>query len=130
MDGRYYQVISPSEDATFRLVQTGRSGTLVGGEWRKRFDRGKIFIDASVNHSERRDAKDNLLEEADWRGHIFSNGEYDVTDNWKLGYGFSRATDPEYLDDFYISSTKDVLVNSFYAQRLEGRDITDRNNFV
>lgn len=120
--GYYFGDIRPDIDATLRVRPTTLAGTLVQGELRKRFESGRMQIDASFANSDRQE-EDGRVEEDRLRGHIFANGLYDIDDKWRAGFDFRRVSDKEYLR-LYDISRPNVLESTAYAERFSGRDYT------
>ncbi len=120
--GYYFGDISPDRDATLMVRPTTDKGVLVQGQWRERFERGRLQIDASGVQSDRKE-QDGRVESDRARGHIFAKGLYDINDKWRAGMDVRRASDKEYLR-LYDISKEDVLHNQVYAERFSGRDYT------
>ncbi|WP_366654375.1 LPS assembly protein LptD [Fodinicurvata sp. EGI_FJ10296] len=114
IDLRYFVDIAPEQDATLRARPTGERGVLLSGEYRRRFESGRIEIDASANQSE-------VLEGGDeeFRGHVFAQGRYDIDENWRISGELNRTTDDTYLEDFDISDL-DVLESNIQAEGFHG----------
>lgn len=119
----YYQTISPQEDATLELTTTQKAGQVLGGEWRRQFDQGKIFFNGSVNKSTVRGGADDdeIIRDKQMRGHLFANGFYNLTPNWRTGFNVKRTTDDYYLNDFNFSS-EEILENKAYVEYFKGRN--------
>jgi len=120
--GYYFGDIKPNIDATLQVRPTSLKGTLVQGEWRQRFEQGKLKINGSTARSDRTE-RDGHVEQNKWRGHLFADGQYDINDKWRAGFGVERSSDKEYLR-LYDISNKNVLENQAYAERFSGRDYT------
>ncbi len=124
----YYFDIAPDKDATVELSVTSKQNSVLGGEWRQRFEHGELFFEGSINRSTIRGGSDDdtILKERDWRGHIFSTGRYDMNDQWRAGFNINRTIDDFYLKDFDYSSD-DILKNDLYLERFSGRNYTNAN---
>jgi LPS-assembly protein len=120
--GYYFGGISPDKDATLRIRPTTEAGVLVQGEWRQRFEKGRIEIEASGAHSDRTE-DDGTIDEGRNRGHVFANGRFDLDSKWRAGFDVERASDKEYLR-LYDISKENVLESEAFAERLAGRDYT------
>lgn len=120
--GYYFGDIAPEMDATLKIRPTTEAGVLLQGEWRQRFEKGRIEIEASGAHSDR--TEDNgTVEEGRNRGHVFATGRFDLDRKWRAGFDVERASDKEYLRLYEISK-ENVLESEAYAERLAGRDYT------
>jgi len=116
--GYYYWDIAPDKDATLEAMYSGTGGPLIGGEYRQRFANGQFEFNGSLTRSER--AEENRREES-YRGHIFSNGRFDLTENWRSGFELNRTTDDNYLR-IYDYSEDDLLVSRGFAEGFYGRN--------
>lgn len=120
--GYYFGDIRPDMDATLRVRPTTRAGVLMMGEWRQRFEKGRLQLNGSGVVSDRRE-EDGRIEEDRKRGHIVAEGLYDINDTWRAGLNIERASDKGYLR-FYDLSNENVLENEIYAERFAGRNYT------
>lgn len=121
----YYWDIAPDKDATFEVRPTNRQGVVLGGEWRQRFEKASLFVDGSVNQSDRVvDAGNvNVEKNSKLRGHLFGKALYDVNEKWRAGADVNRSSDDEYLRLFDIADD-DVLQSEAYMERFSGRSYT------
>lgn len=118
--GYYFGDIAPDMDATLQVRPTTLAGTLLQGQWRQRFEDGRIQVDASGARSDRTE-ENGQVDQNRWRGHVFADGQFDLNDKWRAGFGVERASDKGYLR-LYDLSRKDVLESEAYAERFSGRD--------
>ncbi len=118
--GYYFGDIAPDKDATLQIRPTSRAGTLVQGQWRERFQNGRVQIDLSGAKSDRKE-EDGRVEEDRSRGAIFANGLFDINDQWRTGFNIESASDKQYLRLYDISS-ENVLENEAYVERFDNRD--------
>ncbi len=124
--GYYFADIAPDMDATVRVRPTTKAGVLMMGEWRQRFEKGRLQLNGSGVVSDRRE-EDGRIEEDRKRGHIFASGLYEIDDKWRAGMRVERVSDKGYLRFYDISSENDVssrnvLENVLYAERFAGRN--------
>ena len=129
--GEYYWAIAPNRDATFELMPTAKSGVKLGGEYRHRFDNGILFLDTSLNQSDRTELENGVevVEQNALRGHIFADTEFHLDENWRVGADIERASDDTYLDQFEISGA-DVLTSEAYAEGFYGLNYAAAKSFV
>lgn len=118
--GYYFGDIAPDKDATVRIRPSTRAGVLMMGQWRQRFEDGKLQIDGSGVISDRRE-ESGIVREDRARGHVFAKGLYDINDKWRAGLNIERASDKGYLR-LYDISKENVLENEIYAERFAGRN--------
>jgi LPS-assembly protein len=123
----YYYGISPDEDATVEATYASQQGPLLGGEWRDRFDYGKLILSGSLAEGKE---PNNLGENTDGpqvvRGHIFGLGIYDLSDDWRTGFNLARTSDKNFLET-YSYSDQDVLDNRAYVEGFFDRDYAVAN---
>jgi LPS-assembly protein len=119
---QYYFDISPDQDATLGAMITRDNGPLFSGEYRKRFDKGIITLNGSVNQSGfvklNQDGSTDFRP-SEFRWHLFGSARYDFDQNWRFGVDVQRTSDRTYLDDFNISGA-DVLQSRAFAEGFYG----------
>lgn len=120
LTGGYYYDIAPDKDMTVRIEPTSLEGTLIEGEWRQRFENGKIQITGSTANSDRKE-EDGRTEQGKQRAYLHVEGAYDINDNWRAGLNIAHVSDKQYLNLYNISK-ENVLNSQIYAERFSGRD--------
>ena len=118
--GYYFGDIAPDMDATLQVRPTTRAGILAMGQWRQRFETGRIELNLSGVESDRLE-EHGATDKDRWRGHIFANGLYDIDDKWRAGFNVEKASDKGYLR-LYDISKENVLESEVYAERFSGRN--------
>lgn len=119
---QYYFDISPDQDATLGALITRDNGPMFSGQYRKRFDKGLVTLEGSVNQSGYLKLNQNGSTDfrpQQFRWHFFGSARYDFDQNWRFGADINRTSDRTYLDDFNISSA-DVLQSRAYAEGFYG----------
>ncbi|MDF2232626.1 LPS assembly protein LptD [Albimonas sp. CAU 1670] len=90
----YYWVIDEQTDATITPYAMTDDGLIVEGEFRRAFQRGSLALQGSVTQQDY-DGSD------DWRGHIFGQGLYRLTEldggGIEAGFSLQQASDDGYL---------------------------------
>ena len=127
----YYYGISPDEDATIEGTYASNQGPLLGGEYRNRFEYGKLILSGSLaeGNNQYGPTKYSLNnQEKTIRGHIFGLGIYDLDDNWRAGFNLARTSDNVFLRQFGYSD-QDVLDNRAYVEGFWDRDYAVANVF-
>ena len=125
----YYQNISPSEDATFEVSPSQKSGTIYGVDYRKRLYNASFNFNGSINQSDVRaggNDNDTILKKDKTRGHIFADGSLNFAPNWTTGFNVQRTFDDYYLKDFAYTEA-DVLFSSAYVTHIKNRDYFELN---
>lgn len=124
----YYWNIAPHRDATFKPKFTSEEGVVWGAEYRERTFTGDYSIDASVTYGDERDDDGNETGSSGFRGHLFSNGRFQLDPIWNYGYEFERASDDTYLS-FYRINSKDTLTTRPYVEGINGRNYASGNGY-
>jgi LPS-assembly protein len=112
----YYFDIAPDIDAVLEGGEFNRQGPLVGGIYRERFDSGHIQLSGSITESDIRQYPTPFnQDEKTIRGHLFADGEFDLSDEWRTGFTLERS-----LDDIYVLkygySSQQILPTHVYAE--------------
>jgi LPS-assembly protein len=115
----YYVDLAPDKDLTLEGAVTQKQGPVLGAEYRQRFASGLVKFSGSVTYADRRESR-LVREKNRWRGHIFGNGLFDLTDTLRTGFEIARTTDRGYLRT-YDYSKRDLLRNRAYLEWFQGR---------
>lgn len=120
---QYYWAIAPHKDLTFGTLLTTKEAPVGLAEYRQRFSNAAIEVSGSTTYSSRTDsvAGTDVKRGEEWRGHLFSEGRWDIDDKWRAGMDLEVASDDQYLRQYDFSS-KDVLENELYVERFSGRN--------
>jgi LPS-assembly protein len=119
---RYYFDIAPDIDFILEGAYYSEQGPLIGGDYRERFDTGQIELSGSIAESDIRQYSTSLnQDEKTVRGHYFGSGEFDLDDNWRLGFQFARSLDNIYVLKYEYSSLQ-VLPSDLYVEGFFDRD--------
>ncbi len=127
---RYYFDIAPDQDLTVETALFSKQGLLLGGEYRKRFERGSLSIAGSVTQSEvpvPLDSSHGRTEEK-FRGHIFAKGLFEIDDTWRTGFNIRRASDETYLRKYY-DFREDYLTSRVFVEGFRGRNYAAVNAY-
>ncbi|MEQ9558955.1 MAG: LPS assembly protein LptD [Rhodospirillales bacterium] len=107
----YFYPFDESSDVTAIPAFSESEGFQLTLDYRKRFMNGKIDTQVSgINDSE-----------GDFRGHVFSEGLWDLNKTWRAGFDINRATDDTYLRRFGFDSPP-VLESRVFAEGFRGRN--------
>lgn len=93
----YLWAISPHQDLTASVLASTRVNPLLDLDWRKRFWSGEVRVRGSVTHERLFTAREGKFGDDTWRSHLFAEGDFRITDYWRWGFGFERASDDTYL---------------------------------
>jgi LPS-assembly protein len=115
----YYFVLGPDKDAIFRPIFTTEGGTVLDGQYRQRFGNGYLRTDTSVTFGSKSvnpRVTDVNADSHDVRGHLFIDGERDLTDSWRAGVNAAATTDQTYLQRYHFPYTTNFLSDKIYAE--------------
>ncbi len=112
----YYWAISPSQDLVIAPRAMSEVNPLVAFEYRKRFFSGGVLVQGSATAEKEinllddgeiaRLTEEELIalnaEDAEFRGHVFGEGAFRITESWTWGFGVERVTGDAYLDRYDI----------------------------
>ncbi|BAI72080.1 organic solvent tolerance protein [Azospirillum sp. B510] len=116
----YYWDIAPDQDATFDLNYYSRQGPLLGGQYRKRFENGRLELEGAITRGDVANSK-TVPKETRNRGYIAARGLFDIDDTWRAGFDIKRATDPTFLRRYY-DFRDDYLTSKAYVEGFRGRN--------
>lgn len=119
----YYWAIAPDKDATVGVEVFSEANPLVTAEYRQRFEDAEIRTRGGVTYSERTDSVSNQAVDVkdEWRGHLFTEGLYNIDDQWRAGIRSKVVSDDQYARQYDITN-EDVLENELYAERFDDRN--------
>lgn len=109
----WHIVIDDQSDATITPFLTTGDGLLLEGEYRRRFERGALWLSGAITH-QGYDGDDRL------RGFLFGQGLWEVTDGAQLGFQLEQASDDPFLRRYQFSN-KDRLTTEAFARAADGR---------
>ncbi len=119
----YYFAFAPNYDLTVSPMLTSSEGLVMKAEWRHLMRSGSYGFEGSATYAERRDDNNNQLPGHRFRGHLFGEGAFELSNNWEWGFLVEAVSDDTYLKRYNFTD-RDRLTNNFYARRFEGRDLT------
>ncbi len=120
----YYWVTGPDSDLTLNPIITTKSNPVMAGEYRQRFVNGQIDVNASATVNDRTTTVNGVTttDENQFRGHVFTTGLVDLTDNWRAGFDINRSTDKDYLRLYDFPNNFDRTLDSMvYVEGFDGR---------
>ncbi|RIJ15660.1 LPS-assembly protein LptD [Henriciella mobilis] len=98
----YFWAISPYQDLTVSPMLNTKVNPLIELDYRKRFWSGQVNFNGSFTYEQNFDSDGEKFGEKEWRGHIFGNGKFQITDNWLWGFGVEKASDDLYTRRYDI----------------------------
>jgi LPS-assembly protein len=118
----YYFAIAPDKDATLRPIITTDEGPVLAGQYRQRFTDGRIDIEGSGTYGSDETGNDKF------RGHLFSNARFDLTDTWRTGADIQLSSDDTYLNRYDFSSI-DTLTNRLFVEGFRGQNYASAQGY-
>jgi LPS-assembly protein len=101
----YYIVLDQSSDLTLTPVFATKAGPILDAQYRRAFNSGILHISLSGGND---------------RGHfgdsVFSDGTFDLNEDWRAGFSYNRAASARYLDDFNILPNAAELTSNVYVE--------------
>ncbi len=98
----YYWAIDRSQDLTISPLVTEKVNPLVGLDYRRRFWSGLLEADGSITNEAEFDGEGTRFGERTWRGHVFAEGRFRISDSWEWQFGVERVSDDLYLRRYDI----------------------------
>ena len=109
----YYFALSDYSELTVTPRVFQNVNPVLGAQYRKKFYSGEFNFEGSFTHDSFFDNKGDTLSDLDffrdpeeslegnkWRSHFFTNGEFDINEQWKWGFQAGYATDDNYLNRY------------------------------
>ena len=125
----YYWNIAPNEDAIFKPKFTSNEGVVWGGEYRNLSSVGNYTVDGSLAYVSKRNNVGKETGDNELRGHIFSDGQFNLNPIWKYGYELEGASDDTYLN-FYRIESKNTLVTHPYIEGIHSRSYASADAYI
>ncbi|MBT6330395.1 MAG: LPS-assembly protein LptD [Kordiimonadaceae bacterium] len=118
----YYFNLAQDKDFTFEPIFTSREGVVWAGLYRQNTGNGSFTTGGSIANVNERDNDFNKTGDHELRGHIFSEGAFDLNtlekfgDDWQWDYAFNWVSDDTYLRRYYEDKS-DVLESHVKIER-------------
>lgn len=124
-----YYVISQDKDVTLTPMYTSKSGPVMIGEYRERFDSGPMILGGSITSAPNIDALGDPIPGHELRGDISAKGAFQIDDTYDWGFNARRATDDTYLG-LYDFSHDTLLTSRLYGEGTNFPGTNDRSYAV
>ncbi|PHS77025.1 MAG: hypothetical protein COB56_04985 [Robiginitomaculum sp.] len=109
----YYIALSDYSELTVTPRIFQNVNPVLGAQYRRKFFSGEFNFEGSFTHASFFDNKGNTLSDLDffrdpteslegnkWRSHFFTNGLFNINEQWKWGFQAGYATDDNYLNRY------------------------------
>ena len=129
----FFWAIAEDKDATIDPIYTSDEGIVYSGEYRQRFNAGEFNISASSAIADREVGDPTVIEvrKDQFRGHIFTDGRFDIDDQWRTGFDIKRSTDQTYLRRFnFFGPSESTLESNAYIEGFNHRNYMAANGYL
>jgi LPS-assembly protein len=101
----YYIVLDQQSDVTLTPILAVKTGPVLDAKYRRAFNDGLLHI--NVSGGEDRHQFSNA---------IFSDGTFDLNQDWRAGFAYNRASSAQYLNDFSVLPNAAELASNVYVE--------------
>ncbi|MGB3624420.1 MAG: LPS assembly protein LptD [Henriciella sp.] len=98
----YLWAISPYQDLTIAPIVYSKVNPVLELDYRKRFWSGNLNVNLTATNEQEFDSDGEKFGDKEWRGHIFADGSFSITDDWLWGFGVEETTDDLYIERYDI----------------------------
>ncbi len=127
-DTPYFINIAPHYDLTLSPFISLREGYVLKGNWRQRLRKGSYMFNGSVGYVEQKNILRTETGKKTFRGHIFGNGRFRLSDVWSTGFDLQWVSNDTYLQRFNIFNDQD-LETRIYLLGVDGRNYANINAY-
>lgn len=124
----YYQVFTPSMDATLTASAYSKQGFMAAAEFRQRFRNGFHTLTIAGIHQNSPDSFDPITEDnrVTDRGMVASKAEFAINRRWVAGWDVMLESDADFARTYSIHGYSDATqVSQAYLTGLSGRNYFD-----
>ncbi|MEC9022250.1 MAG: LPS assembly protein LptD [Pseudomonadota bacterium] len=116
----YFIALDHDKDLTVELMPTAKGGQVVKNQYRQRFSRGFLELESSGTATRLSpDGTKGDLHDNNFRGHVKTSTQFDLTENWRTGADIWLTSDDLYMKRYEISD-KNLLKNSLFIEGFKG----------
>lgn len=101
----YFITLGPSADITLTPIIAAKQGPALKADIRQALNFGQLDIQLSGGRDH-----DSFGDSA------FANGTFDLNQDWRAGFSYNHASNPDYLDDFGILPAIAYLASNVYLE--------------
>lgn len=117
----YYWRIDEDKDVVITPWMTASEGPLLQWDYRQLRDHGNYRIRGSITYPERIDDSGSKIGGNELRGHIFAQGDEEISDDASIGFDIQRASDDTYLRRYGFGYQQALFSRAYYEQA-QGRN--------
>jgi LPS-assembly protein len=101
----YFVTLGPTADVTLTPIIAAKQGPALRADYRQAFNFGKLDINLSGGRAD-----------GSFGNSVFSNGDFDLNQDWRAGFSYNHASNPNYLDDFSILPNASYLASNVFIE--------------
>jgi LPS-assembly protein len=101
----YFITLGRSADVTLTPIIAAKQGPALKADYRQAFNFGTLNIDLSGGRTD-----------GSFGNSIFSSGQFNLNQDWRAGFSYNHASNPNYLDDFSILPNASYLASNVYIE--------------
>lgn len=117
----YYWRIGPDKDITLTPWYSTDVGPLLEGDYRQLTDGGNYSVQFSGTYPEELDDDGREIGGNEFRGHIYAQGQEELSTYSRVGFDIQRATDDTYLRRYRFGDQR-YLFSRAYAEAAQNRN--------
>ncbi len=102
----YYWAIDESQDIVIAPWVMSKQNPVLSLDYRKQFYSGKIRLEGSATYNQEFDSDGERFGDEEWRGHIFAEGRFKLSNDWEWGFGAEHVSDDLYLRRYSITGER------------------------
>ncbi|SMH60114.1 LPS-assembly protein LptD [Azospirillum agricola] len=122
LKNHYYWDIGKDQDATFDLQGYSKQGLLLGGQYRKRFENGRLELEGAITRADLANGQQTgAPKDKRTRGYVAAKGLFDIDETWRAGFDLKRASEETFLRRYY-DFREDYLTSKAYVEGFQGRN--------
>ena len=103
----FYWAISPYSDLVIAPSVSSKVNPFLEFDYRKRFWSGDFETNFSFTNERDFDSDGEKFDDAEWRGHIFADGRFNINQKWAWGFGAEYMSDDLYTRRYDIDGEDD-----------------------
>lgn len=128
----YFITLGDDKDFTLDPIVTEEEGLVLSGEYRQRFDKGRVRLSGSVAEAQRLEGDPNnpTVQGDRLRGHVSADGQYHFDETWRAGFILDRASDRSYLRKFdFFDLNRNTLRSNAVVEGFRRRNYMAANAY-
>lgn len=127
--------LGPDKDLTLTPIIATEERPALAAEYRQRVVDGQFNVSGSFTRVERRNSRGDRTGDEQNRGHIFSEGKFDIDRTWRGGWDVGWTSDDTYLRRYDFNFTdrvvrrNDVISSTAWIEGFRGRNYANVSGY-